>query len=123
MGKNEDALKYYKKALGINGNIKNQQGVANNLCNIGIIYSSSGDFEKTLKLLQRAFDIYKRNGNKELKAKCLLNIGSVYMELGKFNETLKCYTEALIIFKSIGLHDKVKIIQDKINTIKADGLN
>jgi protein O-GlcNAc transferase len=72
------ALEYYSKALHINEEIGNKDGIATNLGNIGIVYLSLSDYPKALEYFSKALHINEEIGNKFGIANNLGNIGIVY---------------------------------------------
>lgn len=81
---------------------KDHQGrIAKALGNLGLLYSTQGQYTKALKLLQEAIEITKQIGDKPGQSASLSILGTIYQELGEFDEALSFYEEALTIVQQL----------------------
>jgi len=85
LGKYEEAITYFKKALEIDPNN------AHALNNIGRAYAQLADYEIAKKYFEQAIQIDPNYQN------ALSNLGHVYQILGKYEEAIKYYEESLKI--------------------------
>ncbi|MHA1340164.1 MAG: tetratricopeptide repeat protein [Promethearchaeota archaeon] len=96
------ALEYYFKALEICKKADDLDGIAEQLCSIGVIYSEMGDYKRGLEYYQQAYEISKEIGDLKFCGINLGNIGVAYKEKGEYKAALDCYIKAYEIFKEIG---------------------
>ncbi|MBC7774649.1 MAG: tetratricopeptide repeat protein [Phycisphaerae bacterium] len=94
------ALENYQKALEINQNLGNLQGIGNNYNNIGLVYYSVLDYPRALEYYQKTLSINERTGNKTSIGNGLGNIGNIYYELNDFPRAIEYYEKALAIGES-----------------------
>jgi len=80
-----------------------KQEVVKALTNLGILYCSTGRFEKAEKVYTEALEIVK--GSKLLErpsaAIILINLGNVYRETQQFTEAQETYQKALVIMRDL----------------------
>ncbi len=100
-------LEYYSKALKINDEIGNKDGIATNLGNIGIVYRNLSDYHKALEYYKKALYLSEEIGEKFGIAKNLANIGVVYDILSDFPNAIEYYSKALQIFEEIGFTEGI----------------
>ena len=96
------ALEYCHKALKIYEKQGYKSGIAANLVNIGLIFSSQSDYPKALEYYHKALKIYEELGNKSGIAKALGNLGSVYWYKTDYTKALEYYHKSLKIMEEIG---------------------
>ena len=101
-GDMEKALEHYEKALKIDEEIGNKQGIASDLGNMGVIYRIQGDLGKALEHHEKALEIDERIGNKQGIATHLGNIGTVYQIQGDMEKSLEHHEKSLEIDEEIG---------------------
>jgi len=102
-GQYAQALKYYKSELTQreNGWGKESVEIANNYCELGIVYRDIGDLPRAVKHLNLAFSVLNsKNVGSDLEfAKVYHNLGGVYKDLNKLPKSLRYYKKALRIRK------------------------
>jgi len=93
------AIDYFLKALKINEEIKDRQGIGLCYINIGIIYYYQSNFQKALEYYFKALKTREEIGNKRDIAACYGNIGIVYQQQANFQKSLEYFLKALKIFE------------------------
>ncbi len=96
------ALDYFFKALKIDEELHNKEGMAKRLGNIGNVYKDQGDPAKALDYDFRALKMAEEVGDKNGIAADLGNIGIVYFNQGDYSKALDYYFKALKIKEEIG---------------------
>lgn len=98
-GDNEQALRYYEKALEIYRKIlpPDSFAVATAYSNIGLVHLSLGNSREALEFLQRDLDIQQRtNASDHLNlASSYNNLGGVYKYMGEHSTALTFYNQGL----------------------------
>jgi tetratricopeptide (TPR) repeat protein len=93
---------YYDEALAIHREIGYQQGVANHLGDIGLIYSAKGEPGKALKYFEDALAMHREIGYQQGVGSDLGNIGMAYCAIGDHSSALQYFEEALAIHREAG---------------------
>ncbi|KAA3606368.1 MAG: tetratricopeptide repeat protein [Calditrichaeota bacterium] len=91
LGKFENALEYYQKAIELNHK-ERPQDVPYILNNIGTIYFDLGNYGESLKYQKSCLEPLRKNDDKSGTAVVLVNIGMIYSlqnELGKAQKTIE----------------------------------
>ncbi|MCX8080238.1 MAG: tetratricopeptide repeat protein [Bacteroidia bacterium] len=101
-GDNPKALEYFFRALKLDEELGNKNGVAWLLGNIGVVYSNQGDYPKALEFYFRALKLDEELGNKNSIAGHLGNIGIVYFNQGDYQKAMNYYLRTYKIFEEIG---------------------
>ena len=94
---NSNALEYFNKALLLNEEIGNVNGLATNLRNIGITYKNLSEFPKAIKFYEKSLRLYEEIENLQDVATCHASIGIVYYILSDYSKSLECFEIALQI--------------------------
>lgn len=102
LGKLEQAIDYYQRALQIARNIGDRPGEATRLGHLGIAYSYLGRSEETVNYYHQALAITRELGDKRGEAKHLGNLGLTYRELGQIDKAIEAYQQALGITRELG---------------------
>ena len=105
------------KALPINQEIGNNDGIATNLCSIGITYMLLGDYAKALEYNLKALAIDSSSNNRSGTAYVLGNIGATYETEGKYALALVYDLKQLKIEQEIGEYDNIAVAQINIGYI------
>ncbi|MBC8427217.1 MAG: tetratricopeptide repeat protein, partial [Deltaproteobacteria bacterium] len=96
------AIKAWSTGLKLAEQQNDEQGQANFLNNIGLVYSMIGKYEKAISFLKKALAIVRKIGDVEGEGDALLNSGNVYVYLGQYHEALSYYQKALDITGKTG---------------------
>jgi CHAT domain-containing protein/tetratricopeptide (TPR) repeat protein len=102
LGRKNEALEYYEKALTIQKVIGDRDGESTTLNNIGRVYDTLGQKKKALEYYEKALTISQAVGDRDGMATTLNNIGKVYSDLGQKQNALEYYEKALPIQKAVG---------------------
>jgi len=102
---NVKALEYYQKALFINEEIGDKEGIARNLGNIGNVYSELSDYPKALEFYIKALQIFEELENKHAIGLSLGNIGYMYSNLSDYPKAIEFFQKAMFIYEEIGNND------------------
>jgi tetratricopeptide (TPR) repeat protein len=87
--------KYLQQALKQDEEQDNQQGIAVQLGNLGLLYSATGEIEEALECLNKALAINKKLKNFRCAASQLTGLASIYIfQQPNFREGLRCLREA-----------------------------
>lgn len=104
VGRYEEALVLYERALAVVREIGERSGEAAILNNIGLVYNALGQYEQALELYEQTLAILIEVGDRAREGFTLNNIGFVYQELGQYEQALEFYEQALAI--SIEMDDR-----------------
>ena len=104
------ALEYYLKALQIDEELGDKNGMAGRLSNIGIVYNSLEDYQKALEYMLKGNEIDQLLGNKQGVASNLGNIGEIYRRLSNYPKALAYDSTSLRMYEELG--DKVGIARN-----------
>jgi len=120
LGRNKDAEDRYQEALLLTHRIKDREGEATALGNIGLIYYNKGKLDTALKYHKNALGIAREIGYKEGEANQLGNIGLIYSDKGVLDQSLKYHKNALGIDREIGYKQGEAIQLGNIGLIYSD---
>lgn len=92
----DSAMYYYTKAQTIAESLDNQELIAGNLNNMGIIYQDIGDLNAAYKAYSKALQKYQSlQGFEEQQALILNNIGLIFNSLGKNKQSITYHHKAV----------------------------
>jgi tetratricopeptide (TPR) repeat protein len=94
-GRLEEALSKFNDSMALAEKAGFRPGVANNLNEIAIIYTSGGEYEKARALLVKALHIYREMKWNTEVSKTLNNIALTYLKELRFDEAIKAYGDLL----------------------------
>jgi tetratricopeptide (TPR) repeat protein len=97
----EKALQKFEQALSICQRVGEKKAEAAFLNEIGLVYSSLGQYDKALEYFEEALPIVRKVGDVEGEAATLNNIGAVYKSWGQYTKALEFYEKALPIFRKL----------------------
>jgi tetratricopeptide (TPR) repeat protein len=100
-------------------NLNNEEGIANAIHEIGILYAKSGDFKEGLKFLQEALVKYEKINNSWGITYCLLDIGEVYRQVELTDKALQFFERGLLLFNEKGYVRGKEYILNIINDLKS----
>jgi len=92
------AIKYLKKQLSINTELRHKKGVSVALGSIGNYYLSHSDYPKAKDSYQQQLDIDKEINDFEGIATAKLHIGLIYLDQGNYELAKVCFEKSLSIF-------------------------
>jgi len=110
-------LEYYNKSLKINEEIKNKDGIAYSLHNIGFIYEDQGDIPKALEYYHRSLKISEEIQDKQGMTESLNNMAVIYDLQGDLSKALECYNRCLEINEEIKNKDGIARSLNNIGSV------
>jgi tetratricopeptide (TPR) repeat protein len=87
------------------------------LCNLGLVYQSSQQFDIASEYLQQALSIARKNGNKKAEATTLFYIARGHDYLGHHQNTIKCLQNCLAISLEIADYEIEYKVSNKLGYI------
>ena len=102
IGKNDQALNNYERALVIHREVGDRAMEGTTLNNIGAVYRAQGKNDQALNNYERALVIHREVGDRAGEGATLNNIGEVYRAQGKYDQALNNYEQALVIAREVG---------------------
>ena len=96
------ALGSYQQALKVYQSIKERQGEAYSLGNLGLAYYSLGDYKRAIDYHNQGLVIAKEIGDRQWEARSLGNLGLAYYSLGDYKRAIDYHNQGLVIAKEIG---------------------
>jgi serine phosphatase RsbU (regulator of sigma subunit) len=99
--KNDSALFFAKKGIGIAENTKYKVGLGNAHRYAGIVYERMANYPKALESQQKALSIYEKVDYKPGIANSLMNIGVIYKSSAEFSKALEYGYKSLKICEEI----------------------
>ncbi|MFB2877786.1 tetratricopeptide repeat protein [Floridanema aerugineum] len=97
----EEALQFWQQALAIYREIKNRQGEAASLGNLGIAYDSLGDYTKAIVYYQQCLIITQEIEDRFNEGRVLGNLGATYSSLGDYAKAIEYQRQSLAIKREI----------------------
>lgn len=94
-GRIKEATEHYYKALKIQEEINDQDGISSSLNNLGFIYANQDIFDKALELYLRSLAISEDINDSYEIAINLGNIAAIYRETDRLDLALEYYTKSL----------------------------
>ena len=86
----------------IHGKITDPTLNANHLTNLGVCYSSLGDYRQAIDLHTQALDIDRDIGDRQGEGNQLTGLGNCHYSLGEYRRAIDLYTQSLAIAREIG---------------------
>ncbi|MEX0267663.1 CHAT domain-containing protein [Leptolyngbyaceae cyanobacterium UHCC 1019] len=96
------ALQSWQQALAIYQAIKDHNGEAGALMNLGLAYDSLSQPNQAIESYQQALPIFRAVQDRNGEAKTLGNLGLAYGYLSQPNKAIEFYQQALPIFRAVG---------------------
>ena len=102
IGKIREALESWENSLQIYQELKNRQGEAASLNNLGNAYSFLGQYQKVIDYHQQQLAIAREIGTRQGEANSLGNLGNAYYSLGQYPKAIDYQQQSLAIKREIG---------------------
>jgi CHAT domain-containing protein/tetratricopeptide (TPR) repeat protein len=96
------AIKFWQQALAIYQQIKDRNGEANSLGNLGSAYNSLGQYPKAIEFHQQSLAIQREIGDRNGEGISLNNLGNAYNYLGQYPKAIEFHEQSLAIQREIG---------------------
>jgi len=105
-GRYDDAETTLKEVINLYKKEDNYLGIAKASCNLGILFTSLGNYDSALTYLNSAYDILTNKVSDERVLGIILNnLGRLFFDLRDYSKSIVYYTDALK--KSQSRHDKI----------------
>ncbi|MBI4646484.1 MAG: tetratricopeptide repeat protein, partial [Bacteroidia bacterium] len=111
------ALDYFKKALDIAKQQKNEKEIATLTCAVGWIYSLKEDYRAALEMQVNAMKIFEKNNDEENKNSCYTNIAYYYAKLKNYSKAEEYFSKALEIAQKWQYLDGINNIYESLSNI------
>ncbi|MBL0912613.1 MAG: tetratricopeptide repeat protein [Bacteroidia bacterium] len=79
------AISYHKRSLDTEIQLKNLEGVASSMVNLGICYAYLDSTERTIRYYLQADSIYRNNGMEQMRSGALSNLLNMYLRLKEYD--------------------------------------
>jgi tetratricopeptide (TPR) repeat protein len=100
-GKLDLAQQNYSTSLTLANRLKDREGEANVLGNLGLITQTKGDLNQALKYYENSLQIDREIGDKKGEVSSIINIGLIFRARGDLDKALKYHEDALKIAREI----------------------
>lgn len=117
LGKSEEALDYYEKAL---EQVTSPIRKSRILCDIGLSYRDIGDFDKSLNTYKQGLEISIENNDLSGQADHLCNMGVLVRKQGHVDVAFEYASQALHIRKELGAYNKIHADYGSLGLIYRD---
>ncbi|MCC3575875.1 MAG: tetratricopeptide repeat protein [Microcoleus sp. PH2017_40_RAT_O_B] len=97
-----EALQFDEQALTIYREIRDRQGEAYCLNNLGLVYYSLGQYDKAIEFHQQYLEISREIEYRQGEANSLNSLGLAYKSLGQFHRAIEFHQQSLEISREIG---------------------
>jgi tetratricopeptide (TPR) repeat protein len=101
LGRMQEAIKQYERALALSRQIQNRTSEGNCLGSLGLAYHSLGRVEEAIGFYEQALAIHRAIGDRRNEGNWLGNLGLAYADLGRVEEAIDFYEQALAISREI----------------------
>ncbi|MCF8371266.1 MAG: CHAT domain-containing protein [Bacteroidales bacterium] len=102
LGQFDNTISYFKKALVLNKQLDQHDGIVTNLNNLGALYQTIGDYHTSIAYLEESMNRDKANNLDKDMGVYLNNIGNNYLKLGQYQKALEYFGQALQIDLEVG---------------------
>lgn len=113
----ELAIQNYNEALKIYQKIKDKNGIAWAINNIGISYFELSEYSKALDYFFKGLKMSEEVGDKQQISTKLANIGSVYLRQNNYPLALEYYLKTLRIDEELGDPKEIAIVNGNIGVV------
>jgi CHAT domain-containing protein/uncharacterized protein HemY len=95
LGHYDKTIDFFEKALRLNKELNEEDGIVTNLNNLGALYQAIGDYSTSIAYLEEVLERDKANDNEEDLGIYLNNLGNNYLKLGQYQKALEYFQQAL----------------------------
>jgi tetratricopeptide (TPR) repeat protein len=92
---------YYQQALPILQEVKDRNGEATALNNLGLAYGALSQYDQAISYYQQALPIYQQVKNRDGEATALNNLGIAYSSLSQSDKAIVFYKQSINVSESI----------------------
>jgi eukaryotic-like serine/threonine-protein kinase len=97
-----EVIELYRQALAVFHSIGNENGMANTMNSLGLLYAMQGDFPAAEKMHREALALYERVTNTATAGVALDNLGDDRVLQGDLRGAMARYEEALVLDRKVG---------------------
>ena len=119
-GELDKALEYFEKALELNEELRNEEGMTAAFGNIGNVYLTKGELNKALEYFEKSLELNDELGSEGGMAVDFGNIGIVYLTQGELDKALEYFENALELDKELGRKEGIANQLGNIGIVYAD---
>lgn len=102
--KSHDSARYfYQKSLAISREIKDTEGIANTLFNIGVIFGEDNQNDSALVYFKNTLKVYTELGHDEYFPAINNNIGDTYNKMKDFKKAIKYANDGILVAQNKNL--------------------
>ena len=104
MGRYGLAIRYLDQALKGHQKVREPEGKAANLNDLGVAFYYRGELDVALDRYRQALEIFEAVHDERGSAGCLANMATVYLDRRDRAKAVNHYRRALIIYERLGMH-------------------
>ena len=119
-GEYDEAERHYRRALDIEEQVGDQDGLADTYHNLGALAQKRGDYDEAERQYQRSLGIKERLGDQIGLARSYLQLGSIAKGRGDYAETERQYQRALDICERLGSEADLAITYHQLGLLAHD---
>ncbi|MEB3119493.1 MAG: tetratricopeptide repeat protein, partial [Limnothrix sp.] len=97
-----EAIQSWEAALQIYRTLRDRQGEAASLGNLGLAYRSLGQYQQAIDFQEQSLAIKREIGNRQGEAASLGNLGNAYDSLGQYQRAINYHEQSLALQREIG---------------------
>jgi DNA-binding CsgD family transcriptional regulator len=109
--KSYTAIDYFKKAISINKGLSNYEGLAMNYNNLGLVYLTIKDYDKTQEYLNLSLEIIDSLGLKFRKMSMGISFGRLFQEKKEYSLAIESF-QSVTQFDLTDHSDKTELLRD-----------
>ena len=102
------AIEFFQQALEISRKITERNGEASSLGNLGLAYSSLGQYQQAIQFHQQSLEIRREIGDRNGEAYSLNNLGLTFKKLSRGGESINAFNASRKIFEELGLYHEIE---------------
>lgn len=96
------AEQWHRRALAIDRQLNNEEGIARDLGNLAMVPESRGELDEATRLYHESLAIAERIGAKAIIATKLTNLGDIALLRGDREQTRSLWKRAIALFEDMG---------------------
>ena len=97
-----DALGSCRQAVEDYRAVRDRQGEADALLNLGLVHWRLSDYDRAISMFEAALPVFREVKDRNSEARVLNNLGLVYRALSQYERSIRFYEQALPIFQTLG---------------------
>lgn len=108
-GELDKGLEFLEKALKLDKDLENKEGIANHFANIGYVYSIRGELDNSLKYFRKSLKLFEVQGRNEEIATIYGNMGIAHLLREELDKAREYFYGALKFFKEQGNKGEIAV--------------